>query len=101
MTNVAAGSYAISAKTTISTGGGAGANTVVVCTLDTGDGMTDIGQYALKFDTVDDRLDGAHADVRLDGSIVVKCRSTDAATATFTKIIAVKVDSIQRDAVTG
>jgi hypothetical protein len=35
------------------------------------------------------------------GSIVLRCRSTDAATARNTKITAIKVDSATREAVTG
>jgi hypothetical protein len=35
------------------------------------------------------------------GSIVVSCRSTDATDARATKITAIKVDTVTREAVTG
>ena len=100
MTNVVAGAYAISAKTIVEpTGGGPGPT--VTCTLDSG-GDTD--EAELEFAN-----NGDHGTLSLlvthvfaaTGSIVLSCRSSAAAEARATKITAIKVDTLTREAVTG
>jgi hypothetical protein len=100
MTNVVAGAYVISAKTIIEpTGGGPGPT--VTCTLDAG-GDTDDAELELA-------KNGDYATLSLlvthvfaaTGSIVLRCRSTDSTDARTTKITAIKVDTVTREAVTG
>ena len=50
--------------------------------------------------TVDDEH-GNHAFLAATGSIVLRCKSTDPADARTTKITAIKVDTVTREAVTG
>jgi hypothetical protein len=100
MTNVVAGAYAISAKTIVQpTGGGPGPT--VTCTLDAG-GDTD--EAELEFANHGDygtlAVQVTHV-FAATGSIVLRCKSTDAADARTTKIIAIKVDTVTREAVTG
>jgi hypothetical protein len=100
MTNVVAGAYAISAKTIVQpTGGGPGPT--VTCTLDAG-GDTDQAELELA-------NNGDYGTLGLlvthvfpaTGSIVLRCRSTDSADARATKIVAIRVDTVTREAVTG
>ena len=100
MTNVVAGAYAISAKTIVQpTGSGPGPT--VTCTLDAG-GDTDEAELGSS-------NHGDHGTLGLlvthvfaaTGSIVLRCRSTDSADARTTKITAIKVDTVTREAVTG
>ena len=106
MTNVVAGAYAISAKTIVDTPT-SGSDFNAVCTLDAG-GDTDIASYDFTPGVVS--VDLAHeATLSMEvthvfaatGSIVLRCRSSDAAAARNTKITAIKVDTITREAVTG
>jgi hypothetical protein len=109
MTNVVAGAYAISAKTIIDTTMG-NTNWLVTCVLDAGGGSTDTAEF--EFDV---EVDYADVDVEhratlsmqvarvfaATGSIVLRCESTDPANAMMTKITALKVDAVTREAVTG
>jgi hypothetical protein len=102
MTNVEAGAYAIFAKT-IADPQGAAAAWTVICTLDAGGASTDSAEF--KFDSNIDH----NATVSLEvtrvfastGSIVLSCRSSEAANARNSKIVAIKVDTVTRAAVTG
>jgi hypothetical protein len=107
MTNVVAGAYAISAKTIVDTPS-SGAEFSATCTLDAGGGATDAATYDFSPGGV--AVDLSHeATLALQvthvfaatGSIVLRCRSSDAATARNTKIVAIKVDAVTREAVTG
>ncbi|MGH3073268.1 MAG: hypothetical protein ACRDNB_13520, partial [Gaiellaceae bacterium] len=106
MTNVVAGAYTISAKTVVDTPT-SGSDFTAVCTLDAG-GDTDLAYYDFTPGVVS--VDLAH-EITMSmqvthvfaatGSIVLKCRSSDASTARNTKIMAIKVDTVTREAVTG
>jgi hypothetical protein len=102
MTNVQAGAYAIFAKTVVDPQGGGSAWTVV-CTLDAGGGNTDSAEF--KFDSNVDHNSTLNMQVTRvfpsTGTIVLSCRSSDTATAHTAKIIAIKVDSVSREAVSG
>ena len=107
MTNVVPGSYLISAKTTVSVTGG-GDDWSVTCTLDAG-GSTDIAEDIFNsnvgsYVSLDHKVSISMQLTQVfasTGSIVVKCRSADAATASITKIHATKVDTVTHEAVTG
>ena len=99
MTNVAAGAYVVSAKTIVEPTGGGG--TTVTCTLDAG-GNTDSGEAS--FGSTVDQITLAMLTTQVfpaTGSIVVRCRSSAAADARATKITAIKVDALTREAVSG
>jgi hypothetical protein len=107
MTNVVAGAYAISAKTIVDTPT-SGSDFATTCTLDAGGGSTDVASYDFSPGGVS--VDLSHeATLAMEvtrvfaatGSIVLRCRSTDAATARNTKITAIRVDTVTREAVTG
>jgi hypothetical protein len=97
MTNVVPGSYVISAKTNVNMNG-AGSAWAVTCTLDAGGGNSDTAEDGFNSNVAYVDLDH---EVSLDmqvtrvfastGSIVLKCRSTDAASASVSKIHAIKV----------
>jgi hypothetical protein len=103
MTNVDAGAYAISAKTTVDAAGGGGLPWSVTCTLDAGGTSTDSAVFA--FDGyVDHESTFSMAVTRVfaaTGSITLRCRSSEAANAHTSKIIAIKVDTVTRTAVSG
>ena len=98
MTNVAAGSYAIVAKTVVDPG--SVAEPVVVCTLVAG-GVVDTAELGFPNDHLATiNLEATHT-FAATGSIVLRCRSTDAAGARISKIVAIKVDTVTREAVSG
>ena len=104
MTNVAAGAYVVTAKTTlVRLNGGDGANPTMSCTLDAGGGSTDTAE-------TDPHANRATLNMQLvvtlaaPGSIVLRCtRDTGKGNylAHGTKIIAVQVDNATTEAVTG
>ena len=107
MTNVLAGAYVITAKTIVDPNG-SGADWATTCTLDAGGGNTDIAEFSFDPDVSSvniDHLTTMNLQVTRTfpstGSIVLRCRSTNAATARMTKITAIKVDTVTREAVTG
>jgi hypothetical protein len=107
MTNVLAGAYVISAKTIIDPNG-SGPDWTATCTLDAGGGVTDIAEFQFNPDVSSVNIDHLTTlsmlvtrDFPATGSIVLRCRSSQAANARITKITAVKVDSLTREAVTG
>ena len=105
MTNVVAGSYAISAKTIVDMTSSA-SGWSVICTLDAGGGSVDTAEFGFAgaFGGVDTKATLNLAVARTfasTGSIVLRCRSDDPATARVSKIVAVKVDTITRESVTG
>lgn len=101
MTNVAAGSYAISAKTIVQPTGDPSGWTAT-CTLDAGGGSIDTAEF---IETRHNYGTTLHMQVThtlaATGSIVLRCRATQAATARISKIVAIKVDTVTREAVTG
>jgi hypothetical protein len=102
MASVAVGSYSITAKTTALTTSGA-AVVQVVCTLLAAGATLDTSEFALS--PQNDRspltLVGT-ATFASTGSIVLRCRANNSPTdARLSRIVAVKVDSIQRDSVSG
>ena len=99
----------ISAKTVIET---TTPNThwVVTCTLDAGGGNTDSAEFEFDVEMDYDDVDIEHrATLAMlvtrvfpaTGSIVLRCQSTDPVDARLTKITAIKVDTVTREAVTG
>jgi hypothetical protein len=102
MASVAVGSYSITAKTVAFTTSGA-AVTHVTCTL-LADGATlDNATFALspQNDTSPLTMVGT-ATFASTGSIVLNCRAAFSPTdVRLSRIVAVKVDTIQRDAVSG
>ena len=105
MTNVVAGSYAISAKTIVDRTS-ADSNWSAICTLDAGGGSVDTAEFGFggAFGGVDTKATLSLAVTRIfaaTGSIVLRCRSDDPAVARLTKIVAVKVDTVTREAVSG
>jgi hypothetical protein len=109
MANVVAGAYTISAKTIVDTNG-ANTNWIATCTLDAGGGSTDTAEFEFDVEPSYDDIDVEHrATLSLlvtrvfpsTGSIALRCRSTDPADVRMTKITAVKVDTVTREAVTG
>ncbi len=103
MTNVDAGAYAISAKTIVDAAGGGGIPWSVTCTLDAGGTSTDSAVFA--FDGYVDHETTFSMEVTrvfpATGSITLRCRSSEAASAHTSKIVAIKVDSVTRQAVSG
>jgi hypothetical protein len=98
MTNVAAGSYAIFAKTIIDPG--VTAEPIVACTLTAG-GDVDTAEIAFPNDHMGPvNLQVTHT-FPATGSIVLSCHSTWEANARVTKIVALKVDTVTRTAVSG
>ena len=99
MTNVVAGAYVISAKTIIDPGS-AGDPVVTVCTLTAGS-VSDVAEVAFPNDhsaTVNLEVTQTFA---ATGSIVLRCNSTAATNARRSKIVAIKVDTVTREAVAG
>ena len=104
MSNVAAGSYVVTAKTTlVQVSGGDGHDPNVICTLDAGGGSTDTAEN-------DPRINRATLTMQLvvtlaaPGPIVLRCaRDTDKGVyvAHATKIIAVQVASATTEDVSG
>jgi hypothetical protein len=102
MAGVAAGSYAITAKASIFTTSAA-AMTHTTCSLAAGGTTLDTTTFALspQNDTSHLTMIGTAA-FGATSSIVLRCRAESGTTdARMSRIVAVKVDSIQRDAVTG
>jgi hypothetical protein len=102
MANVAAGSYAITAKAVAFTTSGA-AVTHVTCTLLAGGTALDNSSFALspQNDTSPLTVVGT-ATFASVASIVLRCRAASGPTdARLSRIVAVKVDTTQRDAVSG
>ena len=107
MTNVVAGAYVISAKTIVEPTG-SGADWAVTCTLDAGGGNTDVAEFEstlMDYDNDRPPCDAGHAghtSLPVDG---VDRRSAAGAptrpTRALTKITAIKVDTVTREAVTG
>jgi Collagen triple helix repeat (20 copies) len=102
MSNVAAGSYVIWAKTIIDHTG-VGANWLVDCFI-FADG-TQVDNVRFFMEDVDGDPDmlnaqGSHT-FASTGAITFRCRSTDAANASQTKVTAIKVGSLTREAVSG
>jgi hypothetical protein len=105
MTNVAAGSYAISAKTIVDMTG-SDSDWAPVCTLDAGGGSVDTAEFGFQnaFGGVQTQATLSLAVTRTfasTGSIVLRCRSDDPAVARNTKIVAIRVDTVTREAVSG
>lgn len=99
MTTVAPGAYLIFAKTTLV--GPTGLFDTDTCTLDAGGSSIDSGVLAAKQDHEGGiSLQGTHVFASA-GTILLKCRSTNNRTARLSKLAAIKVDSLQSDAVTG
>jgi hypothetical protein len=115
MANVPAGSYVVSAKTTVvqtQVSGGAAVNAYTRCTLDAGGASTDYAETELgRGDAWEVGRATLHTQVLTTlagtGTIVLRCRrlnnsgSPKTAVARQTKIIAVSVGEITRTAVTG
>jgi hypothetical protein len=102
MANVAVGSYAITAKASIFTTSGA-AMTHTTCTLIAGGTTLDTSTFALspQNDTSHLTVVGT-ATFAATSSIVLTCRAESGVTdARMSRIVAVKVDTIQRDPVSG
>jgi hypothetical protein len=115
MANVPAGSYVVSAKTTVvqtQISGGAAANAYTRCTLDAGGASTDYAETELgRGDAWEVGRATLQANVLTTfastGTIVLRCRrinnsgSPKTAVARQTKIIAASVGNVTRTAVTG
>jgi hypothetical protein len=99
MTNVAAGAYAIFAKTIVDPGIVDAAWTAT-CTLDAGSGHTDSAEFTRNDHNATLSMEVTRT-FAATGSIVLSCRSTQAAEARVSKIVAIKVDSATREAVSG
>jgi hypothetical protein len=105
MSSIPAGSYVFTAKTTLVSSTGA-AEGLVVCTLDAGGGITDTSEIRLVQLSTPARGIVQMQLVRTfagTGSAVVRCNS-DAVfniTARHTTIIAIRVDTTTRTAVSG
>jgi hypothetical protein len=105
MTNVAAGSYAISAKTIVDMFDPA-ANWTPVCTLDAGGGSVDTAEFGFEnaaggVETLATLSLAVTRTFASTGSIVLRCRSDVPAVARNTKLVAIRVDTVTREAVTG
>jgi hypothetical protein len=103
MTNVDAGSYAIFAKTTVDAAGSGAIAWSVTCTLDAGGTSVDSAVFA--FDGYVNHESTLSMEVTrvfaATGSISLRCRSSDTANAHTSKIVAIKVDTVTRQAVSG
>jgi hypothetical protein len=103
MTNVDPGAYAISAKTTVDAAGSGAVPWSVTCTLDAGGTSIDSAVFA--FDGYVDHETTLGMEVTrvfaVTGSITLRCRSSDSANAHTSKIVAIKVDTVTRQAVSG
>jgi hypothetical protein len=102
MASVAVGSYSIVGKTVVVTTSGA-AVVQVTCTLLAGGATLDSAEFSLspQNDRTPLTMVGT-ASFGATSSVVLRCRSTSAPTdARLTRIVAVKVDAVQRDAVSG
>jgi hypothetical protein len=102
MASVAVGSYSITAKTVAFTSSGA-AVTHTTCTLFADGTALDNTTFALspQNDTAPLMMMGT-ATFASTGSIVLRCRAAFGPTdARLSRIVAVKVDTAQRDAVSG
>jgi hypothetical protein len=98
MSSIPAGSYVFTAKTTLVSSTGA-AEGVVVCTLDAG-GTTDKSEIRLARGVAQMQLVKTFA---ATGSAVVRCNNDSNFTisARYTTIIAIRVDTTTRTAVSG
>jgi hypothetical protein len=104
MSNIPAGSYAFTAKTTLVSNTGS-AEAAITCTLDAG-GTTDKSEFRLvQLSTpargvVQMQLTKTFAGT---GTAVIRCQSDASFTVTarHTTIVAIKVDTISRTAVSG
>ena len=77
-----------------------------MCTLDAGGGSVDTAEFGFDsgWGSVDTKATLSLAVTRTfasTGSVVLRCRSDDPAVARMTKIVAVKVDAVTREAVSG
>ncbi len=99
MANVVAGSYAITAKT-IADPSGSNSGYVVTCTLFAGATTLDSAEFTRDEHTSTLTMIGTHT-FASTGSLILRCRSTDAAVARVSRIYALKVATVTRDAVSG
>jgi len=99
MANVAVGSYAITAKT-VGDGVAFDDPDQVTCTLVAAGATLDQAEFSSSNPTSTLTMVGTATFASTD-SILLRCRATAAANVRFSRIVAVKVDSIQRDAVSG
>lgn len=102
MGNVEAGSYVIFAKTIVAHTGGANGWTVTCSLYADGTQLDYVRFYMEDVDGDPDTLNaqGSHTFASA-GSITLRCRSTDAAAATMSKVTAIRVGSVTREAVSG
>ena len=107
MTNVVAGAYVISAKTIVDPNG-SGADWATTCTLDAGGGNTDIAEFSFDPDVSSVNIDhlatmnhAGHAGLPVDGVDRAPLPEHQRGHARMTKITAIKVDTVTREAVTG
>lgn len=101
MASVAVGSYAITAKTVGVTSSGAVVDEVT-CTLLAAGATLDTAEFTLtpQNDRSPLTMVGT-ATFASTGSIVLRCLAQSPTDARFSRIVAIKVDTIQRDAVSG
>jgi hypothetical protein len=102
MASVAVGSYSITAKTVAVTTSGAVVDEVT-CTLLAAGATLDTAEFTLtpQNDRSPLTMVGT-ATFASTSSIVLRCRAAQSPTdARFSRIVAIKVDTIQRDAVSG
>jgi hypothetical protein len=99
MPSVAVGSYAITAKTVADPTGFTETDTLT-CILVVAGTTVDTAEYERNPRVITLAMMST-ATLASTGSILLRCNATAAATVRFSHIIATKVDSITRDAVTG
>jgi hypothetical protein len=99
MANVDAGAYAIVAKTILSTSYGESDYTAV-CTLFAQGAAVDSSEFVLGYLKYNASMAATHV-FGATGSIQLRCRSNYATDARLTKIVAIKVDTVSREAVSG
>ena len=99
MANVAVGSYAITAKT-VGNLIADDANDTLTCTLVVAGSILDTAEFS-RNDHENTLLMTGTATLASTASIALRCRATGTASVRFSRIVTVKVDTIQRDAVSG
>jgi hypothetical protein len=99
MANVVAGSYAITAKTVADPTGFTESDTLT-CILVVAGATVDTAEYERNPRVITLAMMST-ATLASTGSILLRCNATATASVRFSHIIATKVDSITRDAVTG
>ena len=102
MSNVDAGAYVIFAKTIVDHTAAANAWTVT-CSIYADSTLVDYVRFYMEdVDGDPDTLNshGSHV-FGATGAITLRCRSTDGATASLSKVTAIKVGSVTREAVSG